>query len=993
MPRIVLLLALISAAYATQEAAPECPSVNGIICDGHGTCVDNGDLKVCQCDRGYGGSDCTATGCSDPNCGGHGTCQDPATTPGVAGNMAFCECDSGWSGDDCTTDAASCNPPCVDTRGTCSFGVCECTPEYAGATCSDFACGLDQKCSDHGTCDQSPGLAQFKCTCTEGWQGRSCDAPSIPCEDPTCGGNGQCDNQRGFCICNKGFAGHDCKQEACPNKCGADKKKGACVDNARCLCNEGWTGEGCAFKECPNNCGGHGACTLSLDDPDIAGICMCEEGFNGADCMSDSCPDNCNGHGDCKDAGDGKGKMCQCAKGFLGAGCLECDASVHCTSHGTCLFEKEEPRCQCYGGFSGGDCSLASCPVGSPPGKKAAVCSGQGDCERGIETGQYACVCRPGYGTVDCHAVCPMSTGKNGKMVVCSGQGYCADGSEKGDDGYGVGACFCEEGFTGDDCSETACIKSAPLDGSSGARMCGGIGQGVCVKSLCYCRAGFEPPFCNKQSCPNDCSGNGVCDEKGKCACDSGFGGDDCAEPSCCDPKCNGHGECQAGRCHCEEDFFGPGCADDRTTKTAAELLNKTKICDELHRCYGRGECDPETKTCFCDDGFYGNECEKKRCLKGCGGRGTCNDNGICECEEGYAGKFCGKRSCPNDCNGRGYCINGTCFCRSGWEGVGCDSRSCPSNCNSMGVCKAGICACLNGFSGEDCGIAPCPGYTGLLQCSGHGICDNQKCTCTGRHPDPFDEPLWTGVGCADKTCPSGIEGEISACSGHGTCSNDFRGFCACKNGWKDVGCQSKTCLSNCHGHGTCDYTNPDHPVCNCQKGYESDDCSFISCDWDPVLNEPKPGCHDDIQPPHGLCGSNGTCYCKAGFAGEFCEQAACLTCGALDKCLHRCSDVGKCENGKCLCNEGFTGEDCSTKVVKASLLLQLDSGKQQTREVHMNNLVMSEDRRVSCRSGCAAKHGINEESSSSRWLCMSRCVERTPDPRVVRSSQQLLQQ
>ena len=98
-------------------------------------------------------------------------------------------------------------------------------------------------------------------------------------------------------------------------------------------------------------------------------------------------------------------------------------------------------------------------------------------------------------------------------------------------------------------------------------------------------------------------------------------------------------------------------------------------------------------------------------------------------------------------------------------------------------------------------------------------------------------------------------------------------------------------------------------------------------------------------------------------------------------------------ENGKCLCNEGFTGEDCSTKVVKASLLLQLDSGKQQTREVHMNNLVMSEDRRVSCRSGCAAKHGINEESSSSRWLCMSRCVERTPDPRVVRSSQQLLQQ
>ena len=256
MSPLILLLTFMCAAYAQiPTGTPECPSVNGNVCDGHGTCVDNGDLKVCQCDRGYGGSDCTATGCSDPNCGGHGTCQDPATTPGVEGNMAFCECDNGWSGDDCTTDAASCSPPCVDTRGTCTFGVCQCTPEYAGATCADFACGIDQKCSDHGTCDQSAGLTQFKCTCTEGWQGRSCDTPSMPCEDPTCGGNGQCDQVRGFCICNKGFAGHDCKQEACPNKCGADKNKGACVDDARCLCNDGWTGDGCAFKECPKNCG------------------------------------------------------------------------------------------------------------------------------------------------------------------------------------------------------------------------------------------------------------------------------------------------------------------------------------------------------------------------------------------------------------------------------------------------------------------------------------------------------------------------------------------------------------------------------------------------------------------------------------------------------------------------------------------------------------------------------------------------------------------
>ena len=65
---------------------------------------------------------------------------------------------------------------------------------------------------------------------------------------------------------------------------------------------------------------------------------------------------------------------------------------------------------------------------------------------------------------------------------------------------------------------------------------------------------------------------------------------------------------------------------------------------------------------------------------------------------------------------------------------------------------------------------------------------------------------------------------------------------------------------------------------------------------------------------------------------------------------------------------------------------------QQTTKEIQMNNLVMSEDRRVGCRSGCAAKHDV-DENSSARWLCMSRCVERTPDPRVVKLSQQLLQQ
>jgi tenascin len=277
--------------------------------------------------------------------------------------------------------------------------------------------------------------------------------------------------------------------------------------------------------------------------------------------MLDPCPGDCNGNGKCVESKDGASKSCQCSEGFAGANCMECDPAVHCSNHGTCIFPTRfKPLCECYGGFSGVDCSFAACPVGATPGAKAMICSDKGDCVRDNTTGNYQCVCEIGFGTIDCHAICPRGLTAEGKVsdIVCSGHGYCADSSSYGEDGYGTGQCVCNDGFTGDDCSEPACSRSIPLEEADSfvKRACGGLGQGACVKGACYCRAGFAPPTCAKKECPNDCSGTGVCMEGGKCACDSGFGGDDCSEPACCDPKCNGHGECKTGRCHCEGKFF-----------------------------------------------------------------------------------------------------------------------------------------------------------------------------------------------------------------------------------------------------------------------------------------------------------------------------------------------------------------------------------------------------------------------------------------------------
>ena len=431
----------------------------------------------------------------------------------------------------------------------------------------------------------------------------------------------------------------------------------------------------------------------------------------------------------------------------MGAGCTECDGDHHCSTHGTCKFEANgTPMCECYGGFATLDCSMAMCPLGYAVGKEASVCSGQGECERNAKTGNYECACDRGYGTLDCHAVCPSGpvngAGFDGEEAVCSGHGYCADANNKDEPGYGAGSCVCDADWQGDKCQIPQCPRSIPrATGGTRPRPCGGLTQGVCQKSVCFCRAGFSPPDCATPECPNDCSGHGVCrsfDETPRCACDAGFDGDDCSKLACAEPTCNGHGKCISARCHCDNNFFGSTCAIDRTNTTTASAAETT--CSKLKQWSGHGDCDPDREQCVCDEGFVGKFCQKKECLKDCSGRGTCSDDGVCECEEGYAGRFCQRLACPKDCSGRGYCINGTCFCRMGWEGASCSSRSCKDNCNAMGVCKAGVCACLNGYSGESCEQEPCPGWIGGQQCSGHGICEDTKCTCTGRHPDPFDE-------------------------------------------------------------------------------------------------------------------------------------------------------------------------------------------------------------------------------------------------------------
>ncbi|XP_078687345.1 usherin-like isoform X3 [Branchiostoma floridae x Branchiostoma belcheri] len=148
-----------------------------------------------------------------------------------------------------------------------------------------------------------------------------------------------------------------------------------------------------------------------------------------------------------------------------------------------------------------------------------------GKCENG------RCVCDEGFTGDDCsERACPDN---------CKDRGDCVNG-----------VCVCKPGFTGADCSQRACVPD-----------CGDRGR--CVDGVCQCEPGFEGPTCTSRSCPGNCMGRGVCVD-GVCQCEPAFTGPDCSSPSCPN-DCFGRGVCVDGVCQCEPGYFGENCAAELT--------------------------------------------------------------------------------------------------------------------------------------------------------------------------------------------------------------------------------------------------------------------------------------------------------------------------------------------------------------------------------------------------------------------------------------------
>lgn len=452
-------------------------------------------------------------------------------------------------------------------------------------------------------------------------------------------------------------------------------------------------------------------------------------------------------------------------------------------------------------------------------------------------------------------------------MLICHGPEDCNN--------HGVcdmdGRCRCAPGWNGMDCTiEFTCPNECS-------------GNGLCRAHNCFCYHGWTGTDCSvAMFCPNNCNGNGRCD-RGTCLCDAGFDGDDCSIEVGCPYKCV-HGKCQDQVCVCDEGYYGVDCSD-------------VDYC--LTDCSGHGVC--KDKRCICDFGYTGVVCSTViPCPRKCSQRGECV-NGTCLCDLGFTGVDCSEDCCPdqnvqcsagkacvyppchchNDCNDNGICHRGRCICRESFFGDDCSMKYCPANCSNHGTCDTAIgeCTCDEGWKGVKCDTVECP-----EDCNNHGECmlfsgTTRICLC---------ELGYTGQACGEEVpCPG-------HCSGHGICK---LGICYCENGFDGPDCAEEVepwipCENDCNGHGRCE-----NDVCiECEEGYKGKLCETkfsIVRKLDGTIACPgEPECSS-----HGLCGPTGRCFCTEGWLGEDCS---------MQKCPEDCNGRGECTGGVCMCTPPY---------------------------------------------------------------------------------------
>lgn len=151
-------------------------------------------------------------------------------------------------------------------------------------------------------------------------------------------------------------------------------------------------------------------------------------------------------------------------------------------------------------------------------------------------------------------------------------------------------------------------------------------------------------------TCPNLCSGNGLCQSDGTCQCFTTFDGSDCSLRKCW------HALWLADRSAALQNFVWfctPGSCKTGTVWVYKGDLTGSYATTAL--CSGVGSCNTATGICSCLTGFAGDACEKSAvdCLP------FCLSLRSCLIVHALLHLVCAVL-CPNMCSGHGSCVSMT---------------------------------------------------------------------------------------------------------------------------------------------------------------------------------------------------------------------------------------------------------------------------------------------------------------------------------------------
>lgn len=189
--------------------------------------------------------------------------------------------------------------------------------------------------------------------------------------------------------------------------------------------------------------------------------------------------------------------------------------------------------------------------------------------------------------------------------------------------------------------------------------------------------------FVSASSCPNDCSGHGVCGST-QCECYRNWFGSDCSDRVCTFGRAfvdSPTGDLNGDGVHDPHRAFLP--TENNIVHGVSNIVGgRSELFDEYYGYARAGRTDDW------DEAHFYRECSNK---------GVCDrSSGQCECFPGYWGEGCQRTVCPNDCNGHGVCRTLS------------DSYE-DTEYQAWDLHKTAKCVCDSGFSGPSCSLRECP--------------------------------------------------------------------------------------------------------------------------------------------------------------------------------------------------------------------------------------------------------------------------------------------